>query len=415
MGVPRLSWVCLLCFQATVSTVTGSDTMSSLLTRVLLLLLFILEDLQTTGASCDCSASTCRCGGLSLTTIPQDLPTSITSLYMEYNNITELRMPDFSRYRNLSSLSLPDNHLFVIRSRAFYHLTNLTSIDLRWNKLTSLKADTFVGLGGLQALNLDYNNISSIDEGTFSETPKLVHLLLGSNRLTSISPGSFTGLNQLQLLDLFSNQITYIQPGTFSNLPQLKHLYLYQNRITNIHQHSFSNLPQLQLLSLFSNKITEIRLGTFTDLPRLQELDLDFNHITNIQSGAFSNLSQLEYLGLGHNQMKVPLLTTICHELSSVPTLILTNNPWQCDCRIVSLNLQDQTCQSCPREIMDQIICTEPAKFRTQKLKDINVADLNCTETSKANSATSASHLQHSPNMLTLYLLLSVLALLLET
>ncbi|KAI8513684.1 hypothetical protein Bbelb_080080 [Branchiostoma belcheri] len=182
--------------------------MSSLLTRVLLFMLFIFEDLQTTGASCDCSASTCRCGGLSLTTIPQDLPTSITFLYMEYNNITELRMPDFSRYRNLSSLSLPDNHLFVIRSRAFYHLANLTSIDLRWNKLTSLEADTFVGLGGLQALNLDYNNISSIAEGTFSETPRLVHLLLGSNRLTSISPGSFTGLNQLQLLDLFSNQIT---------------------------------------------------------------------------------------------------------------------------------------------------------------------------------------------------------------
>ncbi|XP_066300764.1 chondroadherin-like [Branchiostoma lanceolatum] len=383
------------------------DTMSSMLTRVLVLLLFTLEELKTTEASCDCSASTCRCEGLSLSRIPQDLPTTITSLHVEYNNITALRTEDFTRYRNLSSLYLPDNRLFVIRSRAFYHLTNLTSMDLRWNKLTCLNADTFVGLGGLQALNLDYNEIEDIEEGTFDESPRLVHLLLGSNRLSSISPGSFTGLNQLQLLDLFSNQITYIQPGTFSNLPQLKHLYLYQNGITYIHPDTFTNLSHLQLLSLFSNKITEIQPGTFTDLPQLQELDLDFNHITNIHPGAFSNLSQLEYLGLGHNQMEI-LPLTICHELhvSSVPTLILNNNPWQCDCRIISLSLQKGMCGFCSPEITDQITCTKPDKFRGQKLKDINVTDLNCTEVGHSNSATIQ---QHHPYVL--HLLLSVLLL----
>ncbi|XP_078657027.1 uncharacterized protein LOC144903080 isoform X2 [Branchiostoma floridae x Branchiostoma belcheri] len=73
--------------------------MSNKARRMLVLLLIILKEAGLTAAcSSRCSWTwTCVCNRMDLTSVPQDLPTDITGLYLERNTITTLNQSDFSR------------------------------------------------------------------------------------------------------------------------------------------------------------------------------------------------------------------------------------------------------------------------------------------------------------------------------
>ncbi|XP_078589303.1 uncharacterized protein LOC144869707 [Branchiostoma floridae x Branchiostoma japonicum] len=319
---------------------------------LLIFLLIILREFHMPEASCSCSSSTsCRCDELGLTSIPQNLQPTITSLYLLRNEITSLSQSDFSRYRNLQTLDLDTNHISTISidHQAFYYLTSLTLLDLRSNQLASLRADMFVKLGNLQKLHLLNNEISSIEAGTFSHTPQLNYLSLSGNNLTSIpAPSVFYGLNQLQNLYLSSNHIRHIPSGAFSNLSQLQQLYLYSNQITHILSGAFSNLqqllqlrlqsnqltsiptvqyqfPELTHLYLSNNNITEIPANAFSNQPKLSTLHLFSNRISTVSSTAFTGLANLNKLYLYDNQL-TELPDYLFFGLSSLSNLRLQNN-----------------------------------------------------------------------------------------
>ncbi|XP_078664035.1 uncharacterized protein LOC144907102 [Branchiostoma floridae x Branchiostoma belcheri] len=148
------------------------------------LLILLAEAGPTAACSSSCSSTWCSCDGRGLSSVPQDLPTTITSLSLHNNVITTLSQSDFSRYGSLTSLSLNSNQISVINSGAFYNLSRLTALDLQYNQLTSLRSDMFVGLDNLRYLYLHYNNIHSIEAGAFNATPQLQQLNLHNNQLT---------------------------------------------------------------------------------------------------------------------------------------------------------------------------------------------------------------------------------------
>ncbi|XP_066290902.1 leucine-rich repeat-containing protein 15-like [Branchiostoma lanceolatum] len=297
--------------------------------HMLIFLLIILKELQLPGAADhDCCAfASCTCNSLNFTSIPQNLKTSIYSLYLKSNLIETLSQSDFTKYGNLIILDLESNHISQMMNRTFENMTKLTSLELGKNRLTSLQADMFVGLSKLEILSLYDNDISSIEVGTFSPSPKLQNLFLHSNNLTAIPQGVFDGLNQIQILHLHINHIELIPPHTFTdhkqletlylsaneistipptafvNQTQLQVLYLHSNKITNIYPGTFSNLKQLQKLHLNTNQINKVIPGTFSNLTQLQELYLHYNHLSNIQPGTFSDLRQLKQLYLQFNQI----------------------------------------------------------------------------------------------------------------
>ncbi|CAH1244196.1 MXRA5 [Branchiostoma lanceolatum] len=72
----------------------GNDfIMAKTLPGVLMILLVILNVLGTAEANCSCTSPFCNCNNLSLTSVPQDLPTDITSLDLGTNQITTLSPP----------------------------------------------------------------------------------------------------------------------------------------------------------------------------------------------------------------------------------------------------------------------------------------------------------------------------------
>ncbi|XP_078682417.1 uncharacterized protein LOC144916892 [Branchiostoma floridae x Branchiostoma belcheri] len=177
-------------------------------------------------------------------------------------------------------------------------------------------------------------------------------------------------------LYLNTNDIATIHPSSFSRYRRLIKLNLSQNRITSIPAGTFSGLPDLKELHLSSNKITTIQRGAFTNLLQLQKLYLNTNNINTIQSGGLSNLRQLRMLDLSNNRMQALPLTTYSM-LSSIRRVKIDRNPWQCDCRMLPFRLEISRFRS----FKDQIICSQPAIFFGERLKDINPKDFdNCLE-----------------------------------
>ncbi|XP_078657933.1 uncharacterized protein LOC144903538 [Branchiostoma floridae x Branchiostoma belcheri] len=366
---------------------------------VLMFLLVILKVVGTAEADCSCTSSSCDCSWQSLTSVPQDLPTTITSLQLGVNRITAISQSDFSRYGSLEYLSFHNNRISIISYQAFYPLSNLIRLYLYANRLTILRPDMFTGLENLKDLNLYHNDISDIQAGTFSPTPQLKNLYLSSNKLTGLRSDMFTG--NLEYLDLSYNEISDIPAGTFNPMPRLRTLYLNNNKLTILRSDMFTGLGNMEWLQLNNNDISDIQAGTFNPMPQLRKLYLYNNHIQTIPSNLLTNLLQLtdlrlsdnnitvfpfedlsniqrlSYLHLHNNQMTT--LPSMAYDLlSSISDVNIDNNPWQCDCRMVDFRQK----MNGARPFENQINCSHPDHLSGLKLIDINPEDLftNCQE-----------------------------------
>ncbi|XP_078677133.1 uncharacterized protein LOC144913890 [Branchiostoma floridae x Branchiostoma belcheri] len=221
------------------------------LRHVLIFLLIILKEPNTPEADCRCAPSSdCRCTGMGLTSIPQNLPTSISSLDLTFNLITTVNRSLLLRYGGLTKLSLYNNKITMVQSDSFQHLSQL------------------------KTLCLFYNLITRIHTGTFQYLTRLKHLDLKFNQIAMIPLGTFQNLTDLEYLHLSRNQIATIQEGTFQNLPNLQTLLMDFNRITDIHCKAFKNVPRLKMLSLQGNQMSVIVPGKFCLLPSIRTLKL---------------------------------------------------------------------------------------------------------------------------------------------
>ncbi|XP_078575012.1 uncharacterized protein LOC144861153 [Branchiostoma floridae x Branchiostoma japonicum] len=370
-------------------------------------------------------STSCYCDFLGLTSVPQDLPTNITVLYLEWNQITTLSQSDFSRYRSLQTLEIGHNNISTIYSQAFHFLSNLFTLRLAFNQLTLLRADMFTGLVNLQELEINYGQVNDIQAGTFSPTPQLRRLYLDDNKLAILRTDMFTGLGNLQELDLTDDKISDIQAGTFSSTPQLTDLRLEQNRLTILRSEMFTGLRNLQTLNLISNKIHDIQAETFSSTPQLRDLYLGHNNLTilrpdmftglgnvnklslinnkihDIQDGTFSptphlgdlplsnnhitmfpfnDLSKLQTVyGLNLDNNKLTTLPSNAYNiLSSIPGVSIDNNPWQCDCRMLPFRLRMNESHA----FENQINCSQPDNVHGQQLLHIKIHNLflDCEE-----------------------------------
>ena len=130
-------------------------------------------------------------------------------------------------------------------------------------------------------------------------------------------------------------------------------LYLFDNRIRTLHAGAFRSLGKLQALWLWQNELTVIRGDMWQGLHSLRRLYLENNKISSIKPGGFTSLQSLfdlEYLGLIDNQLTTlpdDILTTTGSTTGSRNqpgnlTLILSDNPLQCDSRLCWLKKAEQ-------------------------------------------------------------------------
>ncbi|XP_078574948.1 uncharacterized protein LOC144861103 [Branchiostoma floridae x Branchiostoma japonicum] len=342
-------------------------SMSNKAKRMLILLLIILKEAGPTAACSSSCSSDCDCSSRGLTSVPQDLPTSITTLELQGNAITHLNQSDFLRYKSLRILRLYSNQISMIQNKTFHNLTSLTELSLWDNQLTGLPADIFVGLGNLQ------------------------YLYLFRNHLTSLPADSdvFMGLGNLQELNFYMNQLTTLPAGIFAGLGNLQNLLLHNNQLTNLTADIFAGLDNLQYLGLHSNQLNSLPAGIFFGLGNLQILWLAHNQLTTLPADIFAGLSNLQQLWISHNQLQTlpPMLYDILGSIdvrSDHPfdPVIIGNNPWQCDCRMAPF--RQRMNGSYPFEA--EITCAGPANLAGQLLQDVGPENLICEETTPVYS-----------------------------
>ncbi|CAH1251261.1 SLITRK2 [Branchiostoma lanceolatum] len=179
--------------------------MSNTTERMLVLLLIILKEAGPTAACSSSCSSSCNCYNKGLSSVPQNLPTTISRLYLNDNVITTLNESDFSRYSSLTELYLYSNQISVINSGAFYNLTRLTRLYLHRNQLTSLGAEMFVGLNKLTIIQLNYNYIHSIEGNAFAKLPRLQRLILSHNSFHTFTLTLNDSLANISSVDVTNN------------------------------------------------------------------------------------------------------------------------------------------------------------------------------------------------------------------
>lgn len=147
------------------------------------------------------------------------------------------------------------------------------------------------------------------------------------------------------------NHLEYLQDDIFVDLHNLSHLFLHGNRLWSLHQNTFRGLRALDRLLLHHNQLQWVDRLAFHDLKHLTTLFLFNNSLTELAGECLAMLNALEYLRLN-------------------------DNPWECDCKALSLwewlkRFRGST---------SSVGCVAPAELAGKDLKHLKNEDYpNCS------------------------------------
>ncbi|KAJ8386216.1 hypothetical protein AAFF_G00175360, partial [Aldrovandia affinis] len=253
---------------------------------------------------CYTAPSTVSCQAHNFVSVPEGIPAQSERIFLQNNKIQQLLRGHFSP--STAMLWLYSNNISHIQPSTFQGFTLLEELDLGDNRhLRSLAPDTFHGLSRLHALHL-------------------YHCGLGG-----LPTGIFQGLHNLQYLYLQDNQLDFLEDDLFVDLLNLSHLFLQmlkkkkkrnqtcgactQNTFRVPGRPLQDNQLLLRMTCLWiCNRIQWVHRLAFHDLRRLTTLYLFNNSLAELSGDCLAQLPALEYLRLN-------------------------DNPWECDCKALSL------------------------------------------------------------------------------
>nr|XP_025039287.1 uncharacterized protein LOC102443492 isoform X4 [Pelodiscus sinensis] len=208
-------------------------------------------------------------------------------------------------------------------------------ILLRHGNLSKIPPLSFQNFPRLHLLSVTGFPFSSLANMTFvaKDSSSLRSLDLSSNSLVScgIQPSAFAGLGILEELILTDNALDTVKSSWFLEMPLLAKLLLSGNKITYLPPRTLESLAKLNELVMSSNFIRYLSKDTFYGLASLTKLDLSSNEILFINNEVFQPLHALTHLQLFNNK-----LTALASIPDSLAALFLNENPWFCDCHLVS-------------------------------------------------------------------------------
>ncbi|CAG7734580.1 unnamed protein product [Allacma fusca] len=167
---------------------------------------------MTCPEGCECfhddtwSANVVNCAGRDVRAVPGALPMDSTQVYLDGNEILELKSHGFIGRKNLRSLYLNSSAIEKIGNKSFNGLHSLEILHLEENKLTELVGFEFEGLTRLQELHLQRNFIKSISNDTFLNLKSLEVLNLAGNLLFTFKVWQLNLNRNLGQVSLSGNQ-----------------------------------------------------------------------------------------------------------------------------------------------------------------------------------------------------------------
>ena len=124
-----------------------------------------------------------QCTSANFRELPDQLPMDATEIFLDGNNLTDLKSHTFIGRKNLKTLYLNNSLLTSVENHTFNGLNVLEILHLEGNAITRLQGDEFHGLKALKELYLHNNLIRIVNNNTFRELSSLKVLTLHSNRL----------------------------------------------------------------------------------------------------------------------------------------------------------------------------------------------------------------------------------------
>ncbi|CAL8372802.1 tsukushi [Gadus morhua] len=225
--------------------------------------------------------------------------TTLISLDLSSNHITEISPNALRRLRYLENLDLRDNSLESLSSRALAGLP-LAEVDLSYNRFQNFDMDVFATKvnGEPVIVDLSHNQIRSVTRGDQGGVPFIQSLSLSANHLTDIP--ALGGL-PLRYLNLDDNPIVSIPEGAFSQLKDLVHLSLSgMSQLRDVQPYGFQGLQSLQVLDLSENpELKTLSLAVFSGLGSLQELNLSYSGVLSLPGNMLAHLPSIKSITLG--------------------------------------------------------------------------------------------------------------------
>ncbi|XP_071841349.1 uncharacterized protein [Apostichopus japonicus] len=295
----------------------------------------------------------------------------------------------------LTYLDLSGNRILELPAKCFVNNRYLKIVMLYRNNISSVHKEAFMELRHLEVLNLAWNNITEInlcDEKTHHLT-SLTLLNLKRNSMEYFHCSN--NLSMLTSYDAEDNELSYLDEYSLHGLSQLKTLWLPGNHLSDVHEFTFGNTTHgLQHLTLSRNRFSDIPTQFIKMLTFLEILNLQFNSITALPARAFQANEFLYHINLEHNLIHVTApnsLTGITrlrylnlrgNVLNGLPSsgfleeeedfgIVLTGNPWTCDCN--ALPLYNWLSKS--RFYEHDLICQSPISVFGEQLMKLSVTD----------------------------------------
>ena len=313
------------------------------------------------------------CSNARLKSVPKELPSRTTYLYLNNNKIQVLYNDSFVQRKgglpNLTRVNIRSNQLKKIEINAFRGLFNLTVLDLYSNNLQfkgSYPKSVFRPISqSLEYLDIRRNLLGDIDQIDYPasvgelvglrelridclrnkslpmEYGKLKNLIKisfsdGRKEIQLVSDDMFKAVSALDItdIDLAGLHIGVIGNNTFLNLPRLKVLDLSNNEAVG--NHMVNIIPALKKTSIESLMLNNTGIGqemVLTPLIKklgelhLKKLTLDNNTINYLKPIYLEYLSQLEVLSLGNNFIHDAL--ALRHSMMKMKHLTGLNVSWQ--------------------------------------------------------------------------------------
>ncbi|KAG9477456.1 hypothetical protein GDO78_002706 [Eleutherodactylus coqui] len=229
-----------------------------------------------------------------------------------------------------------------------HNLWRLQTILLAQNVILQVGDGYWKSLRSLQILDLNGNKIGNLSVSFSLGLDSLTHLFLAHNLLHCISKYSFQHLHNLELLDLQGNLISSLDSGAFRSLTKLRHLQLQNNLLQSLTNDDFSVLQRLEFLDLSGNRINHLPSGVFTPLHSLTFLNLQNNKLRHLR---FQTLSSLPSPGT---------------------LLLLSSNPWECDCDLQRMFGKLRSLQRISLQDGEDLNCAAPSALKGRALTSLD-------------------------------------------